>query len=428
MANIFETITKYLPQAVDKYFVAESKTAILENGSKYIDVNFNEAGYVKIATFLMDGLGNYMSTQEVVNVDSQYSAYAGNLADGSRDGFPIGNTTLTWELYKLQWKRGKQFRIDEISDEETAKVVVGNMIKDFNVYKVIPEVDECRFSVIADQASVTLGNLYEETLSANQIIARFNSAYEWLSEHEVPSEEQVIFVNPSVMTLIRNTNELEKRLTQADFKNGNGVTFTLMAYEGRPIIEVPSSRFFTDVNVLNNGFSTTSGLSRQINFIICDKKAIIPIRKLEWSKMFDNNSGVINWKGYAFDYLLYHGVVVPKNKVAGVYVSVGETAGGASAKANVLYLDIRPGTAQHTWKLNNYFTTPSAMRGTIVYSASAFTVGSTVTVGDGNTAIAVNGVVTEANGDAKTYYFALVDARGMVIATTPNALTFSPKQ
>ena len=48
--------------------------------------------------------------------------------------------------------------------------------------------------------------------NANQIIGKFNSAFEWLAEHEVPEEEQVIFVNPAVMTLIRNTDELKKLL------------------------------------------------------------------------------------------------------------------------------------------------------------------------------------------------------------------------
>ena len=62
-ANYFETITKFLPEVVDQYFVQDSKTKILEKGSKYIDVSFEEAGYVKIADVLHDGLSNYYRTQ-----------------------------------------------------------------------------------------------------------------------------------------------------------------------------------------------------------------------------------------------------------------------------------------------------------------------------------------------------------------------------
>ena len=107
--NSFEVITKYLPQAVDKYFAAESKTAVLEQGSKFIDVNFNEAGYVKIASFLMDGLSDYYKTQGSVapSNSADYAAYAGNVNAGQRDGFEIGGVSVKWEIFRLQYVRCK---------------------------------------------------------------------------------------------------------------------------------------------------------------------------------------------------------------------------------------------------------------------------------------------------------------------------------
>lgn len=416
--NAFELITKYLPTAVDTYFAEDSKTAILENGSKWIDVSFAEAGYVKIADVLLDGLSDYYGVQENNVSAPDYADYAGNLGNGARDGFAIGGITLRWEIYKLQWKRGKQFRIDHISDEETAKVVTGKLVEEFNRTKVIPEVDACRFSVIADQASASLGNLkVAETITATDadtgIIHRFNEAFEWLTEHEVPSEEQVIFVNPHVMTLIRNTPELNRRLLQSDVKNGNDVTLTVETYEGRPIIVVPSSRFFTDVNVGANGYAPKT-TSKGINYIVCSKKAIVPIRKIEYSKFF--GEGVVqDFYGSKFDYLIYHGVVVPKNKVCGVYVSTSDAV--ASAKANVLSVDVREGSVTNAWKLNNYFTTPAGLRGTIVYKATAITLGSTVEV-DGETvkAIALGGEAVDAV--ATSYYFALIDEKGTALAVS----------
>ena len=40
MANSIQLIEKYLPQAVDKVFAEESKTALLVNGTKWLDINF----------------------------------------------------------------------------------------------------------------------------------------------------------------------------------------------------------------------------------------------------------------------------------------------------------------------------------------------------------------------------------------------------
>ena len=420
--NSFEVITKYLPQAVDKYFAAESKTAVLEQGSKFIDVNFNEAGYVKIASFLMDGLSDYYKTQGNVapSNPADYAAYAGNVNAGQRDGFEIGGVSVKWEIFRLQYVRGKQFRIDYIENEETAGITIGNAIEEFNRVKVIPEVDATRFSIIADTTSVSLGNMVSETVAANQIISKFNGAFEWLTENEVPEEEQIIFVSPSVMTLIRNSTELTKFLTQGDYRAASGIDFTVEKYGGRPIIEVPSNRFFTNVLVTNNGYRPQTS-SKVINFMVVSAKAVIPIRKLEWNKIYGPElSGIAGFHGYIINYLIYHGVVIPENKITGVYVSVSET--NASTKTALLKVSTKAGSVQHGWVMDRYFTNPAGLRGYIVYAyTNEFTLGGAISsVGTLNTDYFVceKGVEQKAASANTTGYFALVDDSGKIIAVS----------
>ena len=431
--NSFELITKFLPSAVDKYFIEESKSVYLEQGSKYVDVNFNESGYVKIASMLMDGLSNYYTTQGEFAASggdseypfNEYAAYAENVASGARDGFAIGGVTLEWEIFKLQYKRGRQFRIDYIDDEESAGVVIGNIVEEFNRVKVVPEVDATRFSIIADTTSVSLGNLHVETISSNQIIGKFNSGFEWLTEHEVPAEEQLIFCNPAVMTQIRNTTELTKFLTQGDYRSAAGIDFTVEKYNGRPIIEVPSNRFFNSVLVTNNGYRPASG-SKIINYMIVSKKAVVPIRKLEYSKVYGPElSGLAGFHGYLMNYLIYHGVVIPKNKIVGCYVSLSET--NATTKVATLSIDTVAGAAQYAWKIRNYFTNPAGLRGYLVYKAgAAFTLGGAIaSVGTAGTDYYVVNVSEDVTEDAgsKSYYFGLVDASGKIIAVTNSAVS-----
>ena len=420
--NSFEVITKYLPQAVDKYFAAESKTAVLEQGSKFIDVNFNEAGYVKIASFLMDGLSDYYKTQGSVapSNSADYAAYAGNVNAGQRDGFEIGGVSVKWEIFRLQYVRGKQFRIDYIENEETAGITIGNAIEEFNRVKVIPEVDATRFSIIADTTSVSLGNMVSETVQANQIISKFNGAFEWLTENEVPEEEQIIFVSPSVMTLIRNSTELTKFLTQGDYRAASGIDFTVEKYGGRPIIEVPSNRFFTNVLVTNNGYRPQTS-SKVINFMVVSAKAVIPIRKLEWNKIYGPElSGIAGFHGYIINYLIYHGVVIPENKITGVYVSVSET--NASTKTALLKVSTKAGSAQYGWVMDRYFTNPAGLRGYIVYAyANSFTLGGDISsVGSAGEDYFVceKGVEQSAVVGNTTGYFALVDDSGKIIAVS----------
>lgn len=419
MANYFETITKFLPQAVDTVFAAKSKTAVLENGSKFIDVNFNEAGYIKIADILMDGLSDYYSVNETTTSAPNYAHYAGQNGTGVRDGFQVGNSSVKWDIYKLQWKRGKQFQIDYISDEQVASVTISNLLNEFNRTKVVPEADACRFATMAGKCSSSLGNLVSGTISENKIIAEFNKAFEWLTEHEAPEEDQVIFVSPAVMTLIRNSTELTKFLTQVDYANGNGVNFTLQAYNGKPIITVPSNRFFTDIVLGNNGF-LPSASAKVIDFMVCSKKAVVPLRKVEYSKIFTPES-VQDFYGYKIDYLLYHGIIIPKNKVPSIYTHVSATS--ASAKANILSVDLKTGTgASGSVLLNAHYTTPAGLLGTVAYTTKSTAItslakaGDSITIDDTNwIAVADGDNFTPANVHAQ---FVLVDGLGTAIAVS----------
>jgi hypothetical protein len=428
MANLnsFELIEKYLPEFIDKYFAHDSKSVLLEKGTKFIDVSFKETGYVKIASMLMDGLSDYYKTQEAPRpTDAEapfYAAYAGNTADGSRDGFRIGGVDVSWEIFKLQWVRGKQFRIDYISNEETAGIIIGNALEEFHRLKVIPEVDAARFSYLADQTAVSLGNMVVEDVADNAIIGKFNATFEWLFENGVPEEEQVIFVNPSIMTKIRNTTELTKFLTQGDYRSEAGLDFTVEKYMGRPIIEVPSDRFFTDVLLNENGYRPQSS-SKVINYMVVSTKASVPVRKLEYEKIYGPElSGLAGFHGYIINYLLYHGIFVPKNKVPGVFASVSSSV-YATSKANLLRVQTK-GTTGYNWMLVNYFTNPAGLRGTLVYSATTLgNLGADITI-DGETVVALypGQQVTEAAA-GQAYYFGLVDGAGKLIAKTPSTVT-----
>ena len=437
--NSFELIEKYLPESVDEYFAHDSKSVLLEKGTKWIDVSFKETGYVKIASILMDGLSDYYQTQQN-SVDfvnpanarpgnpADFAAYAGNVASGSRDGFRIGGADVSWEIFRLQWVRGKQFRIDYIANEETAGLIIGNALEEFHRLKVVPEVDAARFSFIADQASVSLGNMASESPSAANIISKFNSVFEWLFEHGVPEEEQVIFVNPAIMTLIRGSTELTKFLTQGDFRSEAGLDFTVEKYMGRPIVQVPSDRFFTNILLSDNGYRPTSA-SNVINFMVVSTKATVPVRKLEYEKIYGPElSGLAGFHGYIINYLLYHGMFVPRNKVPGIYVSVSSTA--ASTKVDLLSVQTVAGSAQYYSKVKNFFTNPAGLRGQLVYieydsSAASgykkvgFGLGDTLT-GTVNTDYKLTSIGADIAETAAsvTAFFALVDAAGTIIATT----------
>jgi hypothetical protein len=405
MANCIARIEKYMQNAIDTVFALESKTRVLENGAKYIDVNFKEAGYVKVMSILMDGLSDYYRVNNGLgSANNGYSAYP------TLDGYKVGDATASWEIFQLEYDRGKQFRIDNMDNEETAGLMIGNLLTEFLRTKCVPEVDAVRFAKIVSKTSATLGN-YTSTATAslaNGIIAEFNKAYEWLTDHEVPEEDQVIFVSPAVMTLIRNTTELYKKLSQEEYKGD--VSFTIDTYEGRPIIVVPTNRFYTDINVGANGYLPKSG-SKVINFIVCSKKCIIPIVKLEKSKIWTPDQ-VQDFDGYKVNFRLYHDVIIPKNKIAGVYVNVSTT----DANTKTALLSVNVSVDSSTYTLEEYFTNPAGLLGRVVVSASAFTLGQAVTVNETTVkSLPVGGTFTKFSSETAEYY-ALLDNNDVAIA------------
>jgi hypothetical protein len=389
MANNFELITKYLPNVVDTVFAQESKTALFETGGKFIDINFSEAGYVKLMSMLMDGLSDYHR--------------AGHGYE--QEGYGKGSVSTEWEIFRLMYDRGTQFKVDNADNEEQAGQIVANLLTEFVRTKVIPEVDAVRFSRIAEKATTTLGNLVSETIEANKIIAGFNTAFEWQTENGVPSEDQIIFVSPKVMSLIRNTTELNKYIAQSDFTSG-GVTFTLPTYDGRPIVQVPSSRFFTNVITGANGYFAGAN-SKIINYIVASKKAIVPIVKIEKSKVFGPDV-VQDFDGYKINFRMYHDLIIPKNKVVGAYVSVSNE--NATTKTNKLMVDVKKSGDKHI--VDTYFSAPAGLHGKLVHGATAFNVGTEYEDAD---EIFVDVPFTKLGA---TEYFALLDNDGKAIAVS----------
>lgn len=421
MANSIALIEKYLTKAIDTVFAEESKTALLENGSKYIDLNFQEAGYVKILSILMDGLSDYYRVNhEGVVGSGAWSHDNSNNTVGTRDGYGRGSTSATWEVFKLNYDRGKQFLVDSMDNEETAGLVIANLLTEFLRTKVIPEVDALRFSTIAGYANKALGNLVEKTIEQNKILADFNSAFEWLSEHEVPEDEQIIFISPAVETLILNSTEITKFITQADFTSEKGITFKLKAYMGRPIVTVPSSRFFTNIVIDKTNGYYPSANSKVINYLICSRKAVVPVVKLNKSKIWTPETQD-DFDGYKVNLRLYHDTFVPKNKIVGCYACVSETT--ATTKTAKVDVSLSKGSAENAYVVNGVYSTPAGMLGTLITSKNTFALGNTVVV-DGET---IKVVKTDGSDNVETeakVYFALIDGANKVIAVS-NQITLT---
>jgi hypothetical protein len=358
-SNSIALISKYSPEILDEIFQKEAVTAILERNSGLL--KFTSAKTVLIPSIEMDGLGDYSR----VNTPDSF-------------GYSKGGVDITWESHTLTKDRGKQFVVDTMDDEETQGLVVGNLLDQFVRLKEVPEVDAYRLSTLFSKAYPD--QIATETISANEIIAKFNNAFEKFADLEIPEDEQILYVSNQVMTLIRNTTELNKRLYVEDYTNPSGISFTLEKYEGRPIIPVPKSRFFTAYTFHDNGFTPVSG-AKMINFMLVHFNAALPIKKHQVLKTFGPEV-VQDFDGFKMNHRLYHDIFVPKNKRVAIFVSVSNVAASLPLASFVT----KAGAAQNATIISDIYT--AGTRGTLVYK-----------LGNSAVAIPVGGdVLSTANG------------------------------
>ena len=97
-----------------------------------------------------------------------------------------------------------------------------------------------------------------------------------------------------------------------------------------------------------------------------------------------------------------------------MYCSV--SAVSATAKSNLLSVDVTK-NATAGYDFNAYYTNPAGMLGTVVVSASAFTLGTTYQTSATVKAVEVGSTFTKFASETAEY-FALLDGNGLCIATS----------
>lgn len=341
MPNSIELIKKYAAAQLDKIFLMESVTGILENRSGIpLRPVENDAKTVYLPDLVLSGLGDYDMT----------------------DGFPMGDIALEWTPYLCEMDRGRGFQLDSVLDAESAGAAFGNLATEFMRTKVIPEVDAYRLSKLFANAAVA--NVKSETIAANSIIGTFNAVIETFLNNEISTENLILFISTAVDRLIKDTTELQRKVTQADYKVGD-ITFRLKKYEEIPFVVVPQTRFKTLYTFGTNGFTpqaaayalttdeavvtgkkyyTKSGSvytlvanpatasiatyyertkqpAVDMNFMVVHTNAALPYKKHEKVRVFtpDQNQKADAW---LFQYRLYHDLITPKNKQLGIYASI----------------------------------------------------------------------------------------------------------
>jgi len=288
MPNNITLAKKYVP-VLDEIYKKAALSEVLDgdNGLAREGANVNEIIIPKID---MDGMGNYSRA----------------------NGYANGAASLTWETVKADYDRGRMFNIDYLDDEESMNVAFGRLAGEFMRTKAVPEMDAWTFAKIAGTSGVG-GASAGATLStgaavSDALIAAINA----LDEAEAPEEDRILFITPTLLTLVRNQDTTKSREALERFGQ---------------IVRVPQTRFYSGITLYDGttegqtagGFIKTASTGKDLNFIALSKSAICKFHKHVAPKIISPEANQ-HADGYMYGYRHVAVCKVYDNKLNGVYV------------------------------------------------------------------------------------------------------------
>ena len=281
--------TKYLNQ-VDFLYSETSKSAILDGNNAIVSMSkgCNEMKFPKIT---VDGLSDYSRTT----------------------GYEAGDVSVEFESKKPNYDRGIKFNIDEMDDEETDGIMLGNTLGILEKDKVAPEIDAFRFATYASASGISTVAPADLT-TGEAVLNALVTATAQMDNDSVEMNDRVLFITPMLLLAAENVDTTKSKAILSRFSS---------------IVQVPQSRFYTAVDLKSKtadsatGYGKASG-AKNINFMIISKSAVIQFTKHVFNKPLspDNNPDGDSW---VIRYRKYGIAEVYDNKKKGIYLHKATT-------------------------------------------------------------------------------------------------------
>ena len=311
--NSIELFKKNAPELLDKVYKATSTTSDFDINGDLVKAGAN-ANEIIVPKLEMDGLGDY----------------------DRNSGYLDGDVTLTNETVKFNYERGRKLKTDTIDNEETGGVIMANLSSEFLRTKVVPEVDAVRYSTYAS---------LEDTMTQ-------------LDNDEVPEEGRYLRIAPTLLSMAEfvsrtTNNDILKKfaqikkvpqnrfLTKIELRSGKdadgerigGYKKVEDTYELTKDTSITAGKtYYTksgnvytkvaepNVSNINTYYEMTKVGSRDINFMIIHKPAMLQYTKHAKMKIFTPDSDD-SGDFYRMLYRIYGLNDAYENKRAGIAVS-----------------------------------------------------------------------------------------------------------
>lgn len=236
-------------------------------------------------------------------------------------GFNSGTISNDWEPKKLEHDRDIEFAIDPMDVDETNLVVsIANVQNTLETEQGIPEKDCYVFSKLYTEAGKYAANgatIDTTTLTAENILQKFDDAMEKMDEAGVPSEGRILYVTPAVNKLFKQAKDIQ-RVLGVNGSNGD-VKRSIYSLDDVKIKQVQSARMKSQYNFTNGCVATDE--AKQMNFILIHPSCEVAREKYSYIKVFTPGHDSRTADNYLLQSRFYMDAFLVKNKAAGIFIN-----------------------------------------------------------------------------------------------------------
>ncbi|NLV57944.1 MAG: hypothetical protein GXY67_04175 [Clostridiales bacterium] len=220
MSNTISLFKNYVP-ILDEVYQQSSRTAILDGNPDLVQAGAN-ANELIVPMLDMQGLGDYSRSS----------------------GYVDGDVTLTHQTIPVDYDRGRMFSVDNMDNAETAGIAFGRLSGEFIRTRVVPELDAYRLARYAGTDGIGKVAAGATLSTGAEVIAALRAGTNAMDEDEVPMEDRHLFITPTLLGLIQDSDSTKSREVLARFAS---------------IAQVPQTRFYTAITLKTGASGQTDG-------------------------------------------------------------------------------------------------------------------------------------------------------------------------